>query len=227
MNRSLHPFNAHLSSESMKKRKYKTTMKCKFYLGVLCLAASAASTTAKAQNWQPVAVKTNLLYDATTTPNIGLEISTCKKQTAQIFYGLNAWTFSDGRKAKHWVLMPEYRWWMCSRMNGHFLGVHAFGGEFSAANVNLPVPGAFFAGDNLRSELRNNRYEGQFLGAGFTYGYQWILSRHWNLEAEAGIGYAHAWYNKYPCSECGFLMKTGGTNYVGLTKLGISLMYVF
>lgn len=202
-------------------------MKSYLYVGVFCLAANAATFTAEAQNIGPVGIKTNLLYDATTTPNIGLEISTCKKQTAQIFYGLNAWTFADGKRAKHWVLMPEYRWWMCSRMNGHFVGVHAFGGEFAAANVNLPVPGVFFAGDNLRSQLRDNRYEGQFLGAGFTYGYQWILSRHWNLEAEAGIGYAHAWYDKYPCGECGFLQKSGGTNYVGLTKLGLSLMYVF
>lgn len=202
-------------------------MKIKLKLAVLCLLANAAIFSASAQNIGPVAIKTNLLYDATTTPNIGLEIPTFSKQTAQIFYGLNAWSFANGKQAKHWVLMPEYRWWMCSRMNGHFVGVHAFGGEFSAANVNLPFPGAFFGGDNLRSELRHNRYEGQFLGAGFTYGYQWILSRHWNLEAEAGIGIGHAWYDKYPCSECGYLMKSGGTNYAGLTKLGLSLMYVF
>lgn len=202
-------------------------MKRNLHLAVLSILALVTCTVAKAQNAHPVAIKTNLLYDATTTPNIGLEFSTFKKQTAQVFYGLNAWDFADGKQAKHWVLMPEYRWWMCSRMNGHFVGVHAFGGEFSAANIDVPVPGAFFGGDNLRSELRNNRYEGQFLGAGFTYGYQWILSRHWNLEAEAGVGIAHAWYDKYPCSECGYLMKTGGTNYAGLTKLGLSLMYVF
>lgn len=201
--------------------------KKKLYLGVFCLLANAAIFSADAQNIRSVGIKTNLIYDATTTPNIGLEIPTFEKQTAQIFYGLNAWSFADGKQAKHWMLMPEYRWWMCSRMNGHFLGVHAFGGEFSAANVNLPLPGTFFAGDNLRSQLRDRRYEGQFLGAGFTYGYQWILSRHWNLEAEAGLGYAHVWYDKYPCSECGYLMKSGGTNYVGLTKLGLSLMYVF
>lgn len=202
-------------------------MKTKLYLGMLCLTACVTHTTADAQNWRPVAIKTNLLYDATITPNIGLEVPTFKKQTAQLFYGLNAWQFADGKQAKHWMLMPEYRWWMCAPMSGHFVGVHAFGGQFSAANLNLPVPGAFFGGDNLGRELRQHRYEGQFLGAGFTYGYQWILSRHWNLEAEAGVGYAHAWYRKYPHCECSNLQKKGGTNYVGLTKLGLSLMYVF
>ena len=67
------------------------------------------------------------------------------------------------------------------------------GGEFNAANMNIPVPGAFFGGDNLRSGVRDYRYQGSFLGAGATYGYQWILSRHWNIEAEVGVGYAHVW----------------------------------
>lgn len=194
---------------------------------LLYFFCAASAVSAEAQNVRPVALKTNLVYDAATSPNIGIELGTTRRQTAQLFYGLNAWNYSDGSRAKHWVIMPEYRWWTCSRMNGHFVGVHAFGGEFSARSITHPFPGVFFAGDNLAKELENSRYEGQFLGAGFTYGYQWILSKHWNLEAEAGIGAAHVWYDKYPCGECGYLQKEGGTNYVGLTKLGLSLMYVF
>ncbi len=178
-----------------------------------------------------VAVKTNLLYDATTTPNIGAEIGVGSRSTINLVYGLNAWTFhSDShgdRKAKHWVVMPEYRWWTCSRFNGHFFGVHAMGGQFNAANVDLPIPGFFFSGDNLRNGVRDHRYQGGFAGAGFTYGYQWILGKHWNLEAEAGIGYAHAWYDKYACGECGGKIASGGTNYLGITKLGISILYLF
>lgn len=191
------------------------------------LLFSAALAVAPQAFAQKVAVKTNLLNDALTTPNLGIELATGKKQTFQLFYGLNPWKFSDNRQAKHWVLMPEYRWWMCSRMNGHFIGVHALGGEFNAGKINAPVPGAFFNGENLAKGVKDYRYEGQYLGAGFTYGYQWILSRHWNLEAEAGVGVVHAWYDKYPCYECGALLNSGQTNYLGLTKLGLSLMYVF
>lgn len=191
---------------------------------LLVSAAMACGSSAFAQN---VALKTNLLNDALTTPNLGIEVATGKKQTFNLVYGLNAWEYGSGRQAKHWVLMPEYRWWMCTRMNGHFLGVHALGGEFNAGNINAPVPGFFFAGDNIAKGIKDHRYEGKFLGAGFTYGYQWILSRHWNLEAEAGVGYAHVWNDKFRCSECGALEKSGQTNYFGLTKLGLSLMYVF
>lgn len=178
-----------------------------------------------------VAVKSNLLYDASTTPNVGMEVGLSRKTTAQVFYGLNPWRFdSDShgqRMAKHWVVMPEVRWWPCTKFNGHFIGVHGMGGQFNAANVDLPVPGRFFKGDNLTRELRSHSYEGHFLGAGFTYGYQWILSRHWNLEGEIGVGYNRVWYDKYECGECGPKLSSGKTNYAGLTKLGITLLYVF
>lgn len=198
------------------------------------LLLGAAMVAGPAAFAQKVALKTNLLNDALTTPNLGLEVATGKKQTFNVTYSLNPWEYGKGRQAKHWVLMPEYRWWNCSKFNGHFVGVHALGGEFNAGNINVPVPGAFFGGDNIAKEVKrvdapavSNRYEGAFLGAGFTYGYQWILGRHWNLEAEAGVGAAHIWHQKFPCAECGTPEPKDGTNYVGLTKLGLSLMYVF
>lgn len=180
---------------------------------------------------QEFALKSNLLYDAMTTPNLGVEIGLPGRSTLNIVYGLNPWTFGSGdngqRKAKHWVVQPEYRWWHCSKFNGSFIGVHALGGQLNAANVDIPVPGFFFNGDNLQKGVKDYRYEARFAGAGVTYGYQWILGRHWNLEAEIGAGYIHAWYDKFACDECGAKIGSGGTNYVGLTKLGLSFLYIF
>lgn len=195
------------------------------------LTVAAALMWSVAANAQSIAIKNNLLYDATTTPNLGVEVGLGRKTTGQIFYGLNPWSFgsddADAKKAKHWLLMPEIRWWTCSKMNGWFFGIHGMGGQFNAANVDLPIPGTFFKGDNLRKEVRDYRYEGSYLGGGLTVGYQWILSRHWNFEAEIGAGYDHVWYKKYPCAECGSMIDKATTNYVGVTKLGLSLMYVF
>lgn len=195
-------------------------------LRLISVVAAATAVSAYSQ----VAVKTNLLYDATTTPNLGVEVGVGRKQTVQLFYGLNPWKFHSShgdRMAKHWLLMPEWRWWTCSRFNGHFFGVHLMGGEFNAANVDLPIPGAFFGGDNLTKGVRDLRYQGAYAGAGFTYGYQWIISRHWNIEAEIGVGYNHVWYDKYPCYECGAKIASGNTNYAGITKLGLSILYIF
>lgn len=178
-----------------------------------------------------LALKSNLLYDMTTTPNLGAELGVSEKNTINLVYGINPWTFhseSKGdRMAKHWVVMPEYRWWFCSTFNGHFLGVHAMGGQFNASNAALFLPGGFVGGDNLVKGVKERRYEGGFIGAGITYGYQWILSRHWNLEAEVGVGYNYVWYDKYRCGDCGGKLGSGHTNYLGVTKLGLSFLYIF
>lgn len=178
-----------------------------------------------------VAVKTNILYDATTTPNIGVEVGIGGKSTLNLVYGLNPWKFNSDshgeRYAKHWVVMPEYRWWTCSRFNGHFIGAHLMGGQMNAANVDFPLPGFFFKGENLAKAVKTGRYQGEFAGVGVTYGYQWSLSLHWNLEAEIGAGYNWVHYKQYPCGECGDKIRSGHTNYAGITKLGLSIMYVF
>lgn len=166
-----------------------------------------------------------------TTPNIGAEVRVGSRSTINLVYGINPWKFNSethgDRYAKHWVLMPEYRWWVCTPFNGHFIGAHLMGGEMNVRNVSLPIPGGFFGGDNLTREVKNHRYQGAFAGVGVTYGYQWILSRHWNLEAEIGAGYGHVWYDKYDCGVCGTKTGDGDTNYLGLTKLGLSIMYIF
>lgn len=178
-----------------------------------------------------VAVKTNLLYDATTTPNLGVEFGWKGRTTFNIVYGLNPWSFDTEihgkRFAKHWVVMPEYRHWFCSRFNGQFIGVHLMGGQMNVSNTNFPLPGFFFSGENLAKAAKSGRYQGEFAGLGFTYGYQWSLSRHWNIEAEAGMGYVWSHYGHYPCGDCGAKIDSGHTNYLGLTKLGLSIMYVF
>lgn len=181
---------------------------------LLALAAFPFSVFA-----QEVAVKTNLLYDATTTPNIGLEIGAGRKNTVQLFYGFNPWKFSSGKQARHWVLMPEYRRWLCQRFNGHFFGIHALGGEFRVSGVEMPF--------GLLPELKDHRYEGWYVGGGITYGYQWILSRHWNFEASVGVGYGYIKYKQYECGICGRLTDDAHTYYIGPTKAALSLIYAF
>lgn len=202
----------------------KISTKLSFVLLFLMAVLIAPPIGASAQNF---AIKNNLLYDATTTPNIGAEIGVGKRSTINLVYGINPWEFSNNRMAKHWVLMPEYRWWQCCKFNGWFYGIHAMGGQFNASNINIPFPGAFFSGDNLRQMVRDTRCEGRFIGGGVTVGYQWILGQHWNLEAELGVGYDRVWYDQYPCSECGSKLSSGATNYIGVTKIGISFLYLF
>jgi hypothetical protein len=169
---------------------------------------------------QQVAVKTNLLYDATATPNLGVEIGVGKKHSFQVFYGLHPWKLgSDEKYLKHWVINPEWRHWFCHRFNGSFVGIHAFGGEFNASKIKMPF--------GWWKELRDNRFEGWFVGGGISYGYQWVMSKHWNLEAAIGVGAAYIKYDKFGCGSCGKKLDDGDKIYVGPTKLALSLMYLF
>ena len=52
---------------------------------------------------QKVAVKTNLLYDATATINAGIEFGLAPKWTLDLSGNFNGWTMSHDRKWKHWM----------------------------------------------------------------------------------------------------------------------------
>jgi len=167
---------------------------------------------------QKIGIKNNLLYDATLTPNLGVEMSVGKKSTLDLSAGLNPFTFNDGKKFKHWLVQPEYRRWFCEKFNGTFWGVHLHGGEFSVANLKLPF--------GMFPSLKDHRYEGYFVGGGLSIGHQWVLSKRWNLEASIGAGYAFIDYEKYDCPKCGPKVKDGTYHYFGVTKAAVSLIYV-
>lgn len=203
----------------------------------LRLALSAAllggALTAGAQT---AAIKTNLLGWATTTPNIGVEFGVGRQSTLQLSGSLNPWKFGE-TNFKFWNVMPEYRYWFCEKFAGHFIGVHLLGGEYNFRNFNMPLTFGSPLPD-IKGENKGRHLEGWYVGAGITYGYQWILNKHWNFELEIGVGYAYSPYDYY--GRCNRLFDKNGdpvpadaakyynhTNYVGPTKLGASIMYVF
>ena len=82
---------------------------------------------------QKVAVKTNLLYDATTTMNLGLEIGLGKKWSLDLSGNYNPWKFDDETRLRHWGVQPELRYWLCEKFNGHFLGLHGHYAKYPCA----------------------------------------------------------------------------------------------
>lgn len=189
------------------------------FLAVLLLILSSSF----AAHAQKVALKTNLLYDATTTINMGLEFGLSQKWTLDISGNYNPWTFDNNQKWKHWAVQPEFRLWTCEKFNGHFFGFHLHGGQYNVGNINADFK---FLNNDFRI-LKDHRIEGWFAGAGIAYGYAWVLGKHWNLEAEIGFGYAYTRYDKYDCVTCGEKRGRAVHNYVGPTKAALSLVYVF
>lgn len=189
-------------------------------LTLAAILTVAVGMSAKAQN---VAIKTNLLYDATAAVNLGLEFGMAPKWSFDLSGNFISWNVKD-QSWKHWMLQPEARYWFCDRFAGHFLGFHAVTGQFNLGNLKHTVD--FF--DNEFSRLKENRAQGWGVGLGIAYGYTWVLGKHWNLEAELGIGWVHTWYDVYECKDCGRLIEPDKEhNYYGPTKAAINLVYVF
>ncbi len=175
-------------------------------------------------NAQKASLKTNLLYDATANANLGVEVSLAPKWTLDVSGNYNGWTFKDNKKWKHWLIQPEARYWFCDKMMGHFVGVHALGGQYNIGGFDTKM---HFLGTDFR-KCRDSRFEGWMAGVGVAYGYSWTLARHWNLEAELGIGYVYSRYDRFKCIECGEKIESGKHhNYFGPTKAAINLVYVF
>lgn len=171
-----------------------------------------------------VQLKTNLLYDATMTVNLGAEVALAPKWSLDVSGNLNAWTLDNGRRWKHWLAQPEVRYWFCDRFAGHFVAAHLLGGQY---NMGAWKHGFDFLGNHF-SKLKNNRFQGWYAGAGIAYGYTWILAKHWSFEAEIGIGWAYTRYDVYPCAHCGNkIAKDRSHNYVGPTKAALNIIYAF
>jgi len=121
----------------------------------LAVALTATQNVAKAQD---MALKSNILYDLTTTVNLDYEVAINRQTTFDVWVNYNPWTLghkwvgldlgdeaknslNTGRrdsKLRHFMVQPEVRWWLCEKFNGHFFGVHLHGGIYNVGALTLP-----------------------------------------------------------------------------------------
>ena len=201
---------------------YKRLIVFVFALTIIC-QAEAQEMRVTGRHTPSIAVKSNLLYDATTSMNLGMEFKVGERLTLEASATYNPWTPSEERRLRHILVQPELRWWFCEPFHGHFLGAHAHYAMFNVGGISLPKIGIGGVGD---SDTKDYRYEGWLAGAGISYGYQFYLGRRWSLETTLGAGYAYLDYDRYQCGKCGSFENSNTKHYFGLTKAGISLIYL-
>ena len=176
---------------------------------------------------QTVGIKTNLINDALLSPNLGLEFGLAPKWTLQLEGEYNGWKIksddnSTPHQWKHWFASIEPRYWFCERFAGHFISINVIGGRYDFSHIGLDMK---FLNNDFR-DLNTSRYKGWAMGAGFNYGYAWPVAKHWNIEAEIGIGWIWTKYKKYDAGTYNN-EKRGCHNYVGPTNLAVSVEYLF
>ena len=183
----------------------------KRFLTLAVISFLAFAGTASAQK---LAVKTNALYLATSTPNIGVEFALADRWTMDLSGGYNPWTLDkeDNFKLKHFQVSPEIRYWFCEAFQGSFLGIN---GVYTQFNVGA-VPYL----------LEESRIQGWAAGAGITYGYAFPIARRWNLELTAGLGAWYTAHDEFEGRKCGLFQQRVDKFAFGPTALGVTFVYM-
>jgi hypothetical protein len=180
----------------------------------LLLAAGTLHAQAGKERTTPLyGLKSNVAYDAAGSFNLGAEFRLSPRLTLDVPVVWNPLEFSDNRKWKHLLFQPELRLWTCEAFNGHFFGVHAHYAGYNVGGVGSRY-------------MKEYRFEGWLAGVGVSYGYQWLVSPRWSIEASLGLGYAYMDYDRYLCRKCGAFQSKDKMNYFGPTKAAISLIYI-
>ncbi len=190
----------------------------------LCLLVLSVSASA-----QVIALKNNLLYDATASANLAFEVKLADRWTLGAGAGLNLWNpvHSADRdkdqppKWRHVLVNLEARYWFCSVFVRDFIGMNVV---YSHYNVAGSVNGSGYPVSWIYKDLENNRRQGDMVAAGVFYGWSWILSPHISLELEGGADVGYTWYDEFDCARCGALHEPKQQWFV-MPKVGINFIW--
>ena len=189
----------------------------KIFVSVVLLIACMSADRVGAQT---VALRNNLLYDATLTPNLGADIRVDSLWTIGALVGLNAWDIDKdkNKKWRHFLIAPNVRRWLCdSLFHKSYVEADLIYSHYNVGNTKIPF--------GLYSGVKDRRLQGDLIALGGKYGYSWILARHWRIEAEAGIAVGYAWFKEYECATCGKQLGNGDRIFL-LPQLGINVVYI-
>jgi len=173
--------------------------------GFLMMVCVMCGFSASAQR---VALKTNTLDWVMLSPNLAVDARLSHRLSLQLSISGNPFNFSVlDTKLTNFRVEPELRYWFNRPMARHFMAL-----SLTAASFNL--------------RHAEHRFVGDAVGAGISYGYALVLSNHWNMEAEIGVGLAHFRAYNYWCDTRPDLKNYSRMLPVPI-RLGLSFSYIF
>lgn len=185
-----------------------------------CVVTLLASLSVEKTQAQSFAMRNNLLYDATLTPNIGVDLKVDSLWTIGAVVGVNAWDIDKdkNKKWRHLLIEPNVRRWLNDSVyHKSYIEADLIYSHFNVGNTRIPF--------SLYDAVKERRLQGDLFALGGKYGYSWILARNWRVEAEAGIAIGYAWFKEYECATCGQQLGEGDRIFL-LPQLGINVVYI-
>lgn len=171
-----------------------------------------------------MALKTNMLYDAATIPNIGIEFYLGRNWSVDADWQY-AWWKTD---RKHWYWRTyggdiALRKWVGSRaaekpLQGHHIGLYG-----QIATYDFETGGKGFIGGRPGGSL----WDKANWGVGIEYGYSLPVARRFNIDFTIGAGYLGGQYWEYtPEDDCYVWLATKQRHWFGPTKAEVSLVWL-
>ena len=172
-----------------------------------------------------ISLRTNLLWWGAAEPNLSIDIPLSDHFSLNASGGFKSWPrfapwdtdiVNDTRHWRNFAVVPGARYWFDETYSGLFVGVDLLYTHFNVGNVKFPL--------GLYPEVRDERLQGDFWGAGINTGYSWWIANQWRFEVEAGVAAGYVNATRYPCSHCGNeLGKRKGPGVV--PKLGVNIAW--
>lgn len=165
-----------------------------------------------------VALKNNLLYDAAATPNLQMEFRLAEHWTLQAGVGFNPFPLDDKvlPKWRHVSVELAPRYWLCKTFTRDFVSVNAAYAHYNVAGGMYPIGWMYKA-------VLDNRFQGDAVLFGASYGWQFAISPHFSIELEGGLDAGVTWYEQFTCKHCGEKLAQDRKWFV-LPRLGVNLV---
>lgn len=160
----------------------------------------------------PFILKSNLIYDAMLAPSLEIEYVINDRWSAGVETSI-AWWHNNNKPWFYQIatLIPEVRYRIDARKQGHYHSVGLFGG---AGWYDL--------------EYLKTGYQGELWMAGLSYSYSFPINKLLGFEAGAGLGFMSAKYEEYlPVDGHFAYQQTTRTNFFGPLRLKFALVFDF
>lgn len=160
----------------------------------------------------PFILKSNLIYDAMLAPSLEIEYVINDRWSAGVETSI-AWWHNNNKPWFYQIatLIPEVRYRIDARKQGHYHSVGLFGG---AGWYDL--------------EYLKTGYQGELWMAGLSYSYSFPINKLLGFEAGAGLGFMSAKYEEYLPQDGHFAyQQTSRTNFFGPLRLKFALVFDF
>ena len=160
----------------------------------------------------PFILKSNLIYDAMLAPSLEIEYVINDRWSAGVETSI-AWWHNNNKPWFYQIatLIPEVRYRIDARKQGHYHSVGLFGG---AGWYDL--------------EYKKTGYQGELWMAGLSYSYSFPINKLLGFEAGAGLGFMSAKYEEYLPQDGHYAyQQTTRTNFFGPLRLKFALVFDF